>query len=63
MKFQLLYCLKIDLIFYFKAHKMSEWDSWVNFVLGHSANDYYNNAPKESPAVWHIMIGGHDGKI
>jgi len=42
---------------------MSEWDSWVNFVLGHSANDYYNNAPKESPAVWHIMIGGHDGSM
>ena len=45
------------------AHKMSEWDSWVAFVLGHAANDYYEKAPQDSPAVWHIQIGGHDGKF
>lgn len=42
---------------------MSEWDSWVAFVLGHAANNYYENAPKESPAAWHIQIGGHDGSV
>jgi len=42
---------------------MSEWDSWVAFVLGHAANDYYEKAPKESPAVWHIQIGGFDGSV
>jgi len=42
---------------------MSEWDSWVAFVLGHAANDYYEKAPEDSPAVWHIQIGGHDGSV
>jgi len=42
---------------------MSEWDSWVAFVLGHAANEYYNNAPADSPATWHIQIGGHDGSV
>jgi len=42
---------------------MSEWDQWVAFVLGHAANNYFENAPSESPAVWHIQIGGHDGSV
>jgi len=42
---------------------MSEWDSWVAFVLGHAANAYYDTAPSDSPAVWHIQIGGHDGSV
>lgn len=42
---------------------MSEWNSWVDFVLGHAANEYYENAPKDSPAAWHIHIGGFDGSM
>lgn len=42
---------------------MSEWDSWVAFLQGHAANDYVTNAPGESPAVWHMQIGGHDGSV
>jgi len=42
---------------------MSEWDQWVSFVLGHAANTYYTSAPADSPAVWHIHIGGFDGSM
>jgi len=40
---------------------MSEWDSWVDYVLGHTANNYYENAPPDNAGTWHIHIGGHDG--
>ena len=42
---------------------MSEWDSWVDYVLGHTANNYYENAPPDNTATWHIHIGGHDGEF
>lgn len=42
---------------------MSEWDSWVAFIQGHAVNEYLTNAPAESPANWHIHIGGHDGSM